>query len=63
VTPGVLVHARPLTVAEARRRIERAYEPYHLRLGEALDGIRRARGFVLARGLALDEVRRQRDDA
>jgi N-formylglutamate deformylase len=46
VTPGVLVHARPLTVAEVRRRIELVYEPYHHLLGEALAAIRRARGFA-----------------
>lgn len=46
VTPGVVVHARPLTVAEVRRRIEVVYEPYHRRLREMIESIRRERGFV-----------------
>jgi N-formylglutamate deformylase len=46
VTPGVVVHARPLTVVEVRRRIALVYEPYHRHLRELLAAIRRERGFV-----------------
>ena len=46
VMPGVIVHARPLTVFEVRRRIELVYEPYHRQLREISESIRRERGFV-----------------
>ncbi|MCX6553297.1 MAG: N-formylglutamate amidohydrolase, partial [Acidobacteria bacterium] len=46
VTPGVEVHAQPLTVSEVCRRIETVYEPYHRQLGALINRIRRDRGFV-----------------
>ena len=46
VTPGVVVHARPLTVAEVRQRIELVYEPYHRQLRDVHEAIHRERGFV-----------------
>ena len=46
VTPGVPVHARALTVAEVRRRIDEVYEPYHRRLRGLLEALRRERGFA-----------------
>jgi N-formylglutamate amidohydrolase len=46
VVPGVEAQRGPLTVAAVQRRIETAYHPFHARLRELVDEVRRERGVV-----------------
>jgi len=45
VATGVTIYDRPLTLAEAERRIEQVYRPYHAALKHLLDEARRRHGW------------------
>ncbi len=47
VVPGVVVHARALTVAEVQGRIATVYHPYHEALDALVDEVRRATATVI----------------